>query len=427
MLWRLKAFILFSLASSNKCTWVLPRSLHCPLAFPRSNSYSRELNKVARYPLWSLTWRLMILCVVFPLWQLTSVTLLTTSPTQYSLMPMTGRWWLTARSLQHLLDGVQNEDNAKFLEFNPSKCASLHLKRGRVSLTSFSIQGSQIRTCSSIDQFKHLGIPTGFRSYFDLGDKVAEMRQELLALDASLLAPWQKANASSTFLLSKISFFLKSGFVKKEQLGGFNGLLKSLAKGWLNLENNASPEILYISNKMGGLGLIPLTILDDIVVVSQELKLLHSRDQSVRTLARDSARAATTVRLRKVASWMEVASFLDGSLEGALGNRSNDIATLWSRGRINVSALKKSFQGQWNVNEENDLILSLDGSQLLPNLAEKAFLLSKISFFLKSGFVKKEQLGSFDSLLKSLAKGWLNLESNASPEILYLSCREEVA
>ena len=114
------------------------------------------------------------------------------------------------------------------------------------------------------------------------------MRQELLALDASLLAPWQKANASSTFLLSKISFFLKSGFVKKEQLGSFDGLLKSLAKGWLNLENNTSPELLYISNKMGGLGLIPLTVLADIVVVTQELKLLLSRDQSVRTLARDS-------------------------------------------------------------------------------------------------------------------------------------------
>ena len=108
------------------------------------------------------------------------------------------------------------------------------------------------------------------------------------------------------------------------------------------------------------------------MVVTQELKLLHSRDQSVRALARDFARAATTVRLRKVASWTEVASILDGSLEGALGNRSNDIATLWSRRRINVSALKKSFQVQWNVNEENDLILSPDGSQLLPNLAEKA-------------------------------------------------------
>lgn len=100
-----------------------------------------------------------------------------------------------------MLDWVCNEAQKLGLTFNPKKCASLHVsgKKHDALETVFTIQGSQMPVLKKDEHYRHLGVPTGHRSFFSVKETVTDLIRDLEKIDKSLLAPWQKLSAVNFF------------------------------------------------------------------------------------------------------------------------------------------------------------------------------------------------------------------------------------
>ena len=61
-----------------------------------------------------------------------------------------------------------------------------------------------------------------------------EMEMDLEKVDSSDLAPWQKFEATNIFILSRLSFLLKSGYVLKGDLKDFDDKVTSQKMGFLS-------------------------------------------------------------------------------------------------------------------------------------------------------------------------------------------------
>ena len=63
----------------------------------------------------------------------------------------------------------------------------------------------------------YLGRHSGFKPFVSAASTLKEMELDLEKVDASVLAPWQKFEATNTFILSHLSYLLKSGYVLKRR------------------------------------------------------------------------------------------------------------------------------------------------------------------------------------------------------------------
>ena len=108
--------------------------------------------------------------------------------------------------LQELLDVAGSEATKLGLTFNPSKCSTLCIdgQKHEAIPSRFLIHGGHPQVQDSTDQFRHLGVPTGYTSFIDPSDSVAAIRRDMVKLDDSLLAPWQKIDATKVFLLTRL-------------------------------------------------------------------------------------------------------------------------------------------------------------------------------------------------------------------------------
>ena len=103
------------------------------------------------------------------------------------------------------------------------------------------------------------------------------MEIDLDKVDSSALTLWQKFEATNIFILSRLSYLLKSGYVLKGDLNDIDDKMTRLAKKWVSFPSKgASTEPLYIASKEGGLGLFPIRILADTDI--QAHKFLSSPD-----------------------------------------------------------------------------------------------------------------------------------------------------
>ncbi|KAG5885499.1 hypothetical protein JTB14_013517 [Gonioctena quinquepunctata] len=161
----------------------------------------------------------------------------------------------TPEDLQNVLNRVGETAAYCGLTFRPEKCASLTLDcryRNICHMAEYRIQGNQFPALAEGQAYEHLGIPTGYHVDQSPEDTIDRMTFELERLDTSLLAPWQKIDALSTFILSKISFVLRGCQVQKNPLKVLDKKVKKALKAWMNLPQRASPELLYVPMKKGG-------------------------------------------------------------------------------------------------------------------------------------------------------------------------------
>ncbi|KAG5890219.1 hypothetical protein JTB14_028761 [Gonioctena quinquepunctata] len=152
----------------------------------------------------------------------------------------------TPEDLQNILNRVGETAAYCGLTFRPEKCASLTLDCRYRNICHTALAEGQA--------YEHLGIPTGYHVDQSPEDTIDRMTFELERLDTSLLAPWQKIDALSTFILPKISFVLRGCQVQKNPLKVLDKKVKKALKAWMNLPQRASPELLYVPMKKGGAG-----------------------------------------------------------------------------------------------------------------------------------------------------------------------------
>ena len=66
------------------------------------------------------------------------------------------------------------------------------------------------------DYYQHLGVPTGFRTPQTPFPTLEKLTSDARLLDQSLLAPWQKIDATLTFLMPRLDFILRGASVLKK-------------------------------------------------------------------------------------------------------------------------------------------------------------------------------------------------------------------
>ena len=155
------------------------------------------------------------------------------------------------------------------------------------------------------------------------------MNDQLHAISESAPGPWQKINAVNTFITPKIDFFLKgSSMQKKRAAHSFDKQLKRAAKGWLNLPQRASPELLYLPYSKGGANIMPLADLVDTATTTHAIKMLTTLDNTVNSIAKCQLEAVVRRRIGRKLTEADLAVYLNGSLEGEFANEGGDIQSL---------------------------------------------------------------------------------------------------
>ncbi|KAL6417696.1 hypothetical protein ACFW04_012572 [Cataglyphis niger] len=188
--------------------------------------------------------------------------------------------------MQRLLAAAEEGASSVGLRFNPAKCAALHIGAGAgsgVLPTTFRIQGSPVRPLASGEPYHHLGIPTCSVDQIPFTN-IGGVLKDLGAVDRSVLAPWQKIEVVATNILPRLDFLLR-GATEKRPLKAADLEIRRKAKGWLNLPQRASAEVVYLPPKRGGCGLLPLADLADVLSVAHAFRMLMAGDETVRALA----------------------------------------------------------------------------------------------------------------------------------------------
>ncbi|KAG5869415.1 hypothetical protein JTB14_034650 [Gonioctena quinquepunctata] len=83
-------------------------------------------------------------------------------------------------------------------------------------MVEYHIQGNQYPELAVGQAYEHFGIPKAYHVDQSPENIIDRMTFELERLDTSSLAPWQKIDALSTFILPKLSFVLRGCQVQKK-------------------------------------------------------------------------------------------------------------------------------------------------------------------------------------------------------------------
>lgn len=270
----------------------------------------------------------------------------------------------TPEGMRRLLTAVELEAASVGLHFNPAKCATLHISRGalgRVLPTRFELEGLPVPSLAEGEPYRHLGVPTGFAVDQTPLATIEGMLRDIRAVDASLLAPWQRVEVLATFVLPRVDFLLRGATVEKRPLKAVDLQLRRVAKAWLNLPQRASAEVVYLPPSRGGCGLLPLSDLADVLTIAQAFRMLTAPDAVVSALAWGSLRGVVARRVGHAPSREEIAAFLSGSLEG--GMRGGGEASLWSSARNAARRQVNKARVVWRWSQAvGDMILECRGS-----------------------------------------------------------------
>ena len=140
--------------------------------------------------------------------------------------------------LQQLLNLTGHIADNIGLAFKPTKCATFTLdcRNGHSCLaTTYTIQGKEMLSLQETEAYRYLGKPTGYHVDANPRETIGKINKELELVHHSLLAPWQKIDAMSTFITPKIDFALRTGVIEKKHLTQTDKLTKRCAKSWMNL------------------------------------------------------------------------------------------------------------------------------------------------------------------------------------------------
>ncbi|XP_054259803.1 uncharacterized protein LOC128984500 [Macrosteles quadrilineatus] len=243
------------------------------------------------------------------------------------------------------------------LRFNPRKCASLEVdcrNRRRVLATEYEIGGSPMVCLKEGEEYRQLGVPTGFKVDQTPEHDIARMAEDVKKIDESLLAPWQKLEAVRMFILPRLDFIMRGARVAKTPLKKLDNDVKRMVKKWLYLPQRASAEVVYLGVAEGGAGMFPLADLVDISSVAHAFRMVTCTDPVVKDLARATLSHVARKRLGRPVSLDEVADYLSGRLDGDFARDGGDIGSLWTDARNAAGRLQKKIGVYWKFDHDRE-------------------------------------------------------------------------
>jgi hypothetical protein len=250
-------------------------------------------------------------------------------------------------ALQQQLDVAAETADWCGLNFKPAKCATLHLLHRKVIDSVFTIEENPLAVLGEGQHYRHLGVPTGFRNKQTPDETISTIGTDLDRLDTSLLAPWQKIDAVVSFLVPRLDFILRGADVKVKPLKTLDKRMKKYVKKWMNLPQRASAEVVFIPSPQGGAGILPFSDMRNVCAVTHGYRLLTCPDNDVRETAWDTLKTAVQLKIRRVPTMEDIASYLNGSTEGDMALTNGDVPSLWSRTRMCTRALRRTVEVEW--------------------------------------------------------------------------------
>lgn len=245
------------------------------------------------------------------------------------------------------------------LQISAHKCATL--SPGTPLSAPARISGVPLPSVTAESQYKYLGRPTG-RSYRPetASDVLSDAQSSSIRLLSSPLAPWQKLDALRTFIFPCLTHSLRLGLITKSALQRFQREIVWRVKGILNLPSRASLSYLFSSTSSGGIGLTNVSQEADVLFVSSTLRLLHSPDPAVASLARDELEYVVRRRLGSAPTTQHLVDYLNG----VQMRQGGDITSRTSRTRVAFQTVSKRTAVRWGIGADNIPALFLDGKEV---------------------------------------------------------------
>ncbi|XP_023219821.1 uncharacterized protein T26G10.4-like [Centruroides sculpturatus] len=272
----------------------------------------------------------------------------------------------SSQGLQAQLDSIAAWAKWANIKFNHAKCGTLAVlgKLHSVGTNTFSLDQADLPRLGNDDAYKHLGVPTGFSRCDTEASTTEGVVRDMYKLDSSHLAPWQKLDALNTFVMPRLSFCLTAGTTPKKTLDKIDRVLKRLVKRWLSVPQRASAEIVYLAYKQGGANVTPSSLLSDISQVCHAMHLFISRDENIINVSLGALRDVVSSRIKRTPTIDDICQYLDGSMDGDLGNPSKDITSTWTRLRMATRRLKKKIDISWTNGPGNVPTIAIDNNCL---------------------------------------------------------------
>ncbi|UYV72466.1 hypothetical protein LAZ67_9003254 [Cordylochernes scorpioides] len=234
------------------------------------------------------------------------------------------------------------------LHLKGPKCAILHLdcRKKRTTLpTTFYIQEQPISAMRKEDTYWHFGVPTGFNKTRNPEEAIKGIKEDAKKIHSSLLAPWQKIDATKTFIYPRLDFILRGSPIHKTAFREVDLLIKRLGSACLN-----GP-----------------TTRTDLANIQHAFRLLTSPDSETSALAKSLLKRVAEWKLGRPALEEDLAAYLSGKLDGDFARDGGDITSLWSDARNVSRRLSKRIGVQWVHNPTlGDITIKLPNAGKTP-------------------------------------------------------------
>ena len=223
----------------------------------------------------------------------------------------------TPSGLQATINGVKRTATILGLRLNANKCSSLTISNGRANSTgNLTISGVQIRALEEGEYEKYLGVPMGTKLTFR---PATDLREKLIKVADSLLAPWQKLEVFRAHLLPSLSHHLATGRVQRGFLYELDTRCTEFLRQVAHVPHTAHTTFQFADRRAGGLNAAQLKKDADVWTIARAVQLLHSNDQVVRHTARAQLEKTVSKGVTQPSnSPLPFSDFLSGSTEGGL-------------------------------------------------------------------------------------------------------------
>ena len=221
------------------------------------------------------------------------------------------------------------------LNFNPGKCVSLPLPKGKAAETQISISGCSIASLEAEGAHDYLGVPIGAKLQFRTDSQLVN---HLDKLKDSLLAPWQKLEVFRSHLLPSLSHHLASRYCKKELLQELDTECRKFLTAITSAPEQTTYKLFFADRRVGGLGTFKISDEADIWTLGRATHLLTSQDPTIGSIFRKQLLQTIKKGFRRddQPSSLPVAAYLSGTAENGMYRMRygpSPATTLWSLAR----------------------------------------------------------------------------------------------